>query len=142
MKKLILSAAICLSLASCSTYRKAVNSVDENQALVGPTIVLVTSVVFEKAVDDADKMDKALIIKKLADKIVEVSFSKKPTKEEIAVLIASNLPDKSHWTLLASSLSEVYAKYTEKLTDEDVEKSLAVLKNIAASLSLATQRYL
>jgi len=142
MKKLILSAAVCLSLASCSTYRKAVDAANNNDVYVGPVVTLVTSVVFEQAIDEADRVEKALIVAKLADKIAEVSFDKKPTKEEVAILIAENLPAKSHWTVLASSLSEVYAKYTDKLTDEDVAKSVAVLKNIAASLKLATQRYI
>jgi hypothetical protein len=142
MKKLILLAALCLSLASCSTFRKAVDAANSNEAYVGPVVTLVTTTVFEQAVSPEDRQEKAVIVHKLAEKIAEIKFDKKPTKAEFATLIAAQLPDKSHWLVLASSLSEVYEKYTKNLTDSDVGNTLTVIHNIAEALALSTQRYL
>lgn len=140
--KLILLALIASLITSCSTFRSAVDQANQNQALIAPTIALVTSVVFEKAVSPEDKAEKAKIVYGLADKLSELKFTKKPTQEEVLEILVSNLPAKGHWVTLATVLSTQYDKATKNVLDSDVEQTTAVIRQIAFGLRSATAPYL
>ena len=141
--KIRLLAAILLSsfLVSCATVRKGIETASDNSALITPTVALVTTVVFEKAVSAEDLADKATLVNKIADKILAAQFTAKPTQDEIEALIVANLPEKDHWKVLASYVASYYTKYTRNIADSDVEGSIAVLKAIAEGLKIAAAKY-
>lgn len=128
-------------LVSCATVRKGIEKASDNSALITPTVVLVTTVVFEKAVSAEDLADKAALVNKIADKILAAQFTTKPTQDEIEALITANLPDKDHWKVLASYVASYYSKYTKNIADSDVEGSISVLKAIAEGLKIAAAKY-
>lgn len=140
--KIAIPLALALIFTSCSTFRKVVDNIADNEALVGPTVSLITSVVFEKAVSDEDKAEKAAIVSKVAEKLNEIELTAKPTRAEFETLLSSSLPSKSHWTILVVTLGSYYEKATVKLSDSDVTGSLALIKQIAAGMSVASARYL
>lgn len=128
-------------LVSCATVRKGIEKASDNSALITPTVVLVTTVVFEKAVSAEDLADKAALVNKIADKILAAQFTTKPTQDEIEAFITANLPDKDHWKVLASYVASYYSKYTKNIADSDVEGSISVLKAIAEGLKIAAAKY-
>ena len=140
MKILIISLLFSL-IVSCATVRKGIETASDNSALITPTVALVTTVVFEKAVSTEDLADKAALVNKIADKILSAQFTAKPTQDEIEDLITANLPEKDHWEVLASYVAAYYAKYTRNIADSDVEGSIAVLKAIAEGLKIAAAKY-
>ena len=139
---LSLLAAIAILFSSCATYRKGVGAAEDNLMFISPAVSLVASVVFEKAVSQEDRSEKALIIKKLALKIAEVEFTAKPTKEIVVELVKAQLPDKAHWSSLALAVGNVYEKYTKDVLDSDVTSALAVIQEIAAGLDASASNYL
>lgn len=140
--KFLLVAITSLFFCSCATYRKGVGAAEDNLMFISPAVSLVTSVVFEKAVSQEDRSEKALIIKKLALKIAEVEFTAKPTKEMVVELVKTQLPDKAHWSSLALAVGNVYEKYTKDVLDSDVTSALAVIQEIAAGLDASASNYL
>ncbi len=140
--KLFALALVAFLFTSCAGLRSAIDKVTENGALVAPVVSIVTSLVFDKAVSEEDKAEKAAIISKLADKIADVELVAKPTREEFEKILLESLPAKTHWIALASTLSTQYDKATKNISDEDVAKTIAVIKEISFGLKSATARYI
>ena len=82
MKTAILAVlATSLLFTSCTTYRKVIDSVTENQILVAPTASLISSLIFEKAISDEDRVEKAKIVFDLSERLKVITFDAKPTRE-------------------------------------------------------------
>jgi hypothetical protein len=139
--KIILLSIAAVFLTSCAAYRSAVDEIGDNSVLVAPVVTLVTAVVFDKAVSEEDKVEKAKIVNDLADKLITLELSAKPTREEFLAKLLENLPAKTHWITLATLLSTQYEKATAKISNDDVTKTVAVIKEIAIGLKSATARY-
>ena len=143
MKTAILAAlATSLLFTSCTTYRKVIDSVTDNQILVAPTAALISSVIFEKAVSDEDRIEKARIVFNLSEKLKGITFDAKPTREDLEQFVMNSLPDKPHWVVLAATLGSYYESTTKGLSDDDVVKASKLINEIALGLSLSSQKYI
>jgi hypothetical protein len=143
MKTAILAAlATSLLFTSCTTYRKVIDSVTDNQILVAPTAALISSVIFEKAVSDEDRAEKAKIVFNLSERLKGITFDAKPTREDLEQFIINSLPNKPHWVVLAATLGSYYESTTKGLSDDDVVKAAKLINEIALGLSLSSQKYI
>lgn len=139
--KLIALSLIAAFLTSCAAYRSTIDHVTDNENLIAPAVALVTSIVFEKAVSEEDKVEKAKIIQNLAEKLIAVELTAKPTKEEFQTMILDALPGKTHWVTLAAVLATKYDSATKNISSDDVAKTVAVIREISIGLQAATARY-
>lgn len=139
---LFILAFLLLATVSCSTYRTTIDKISDNHNLISPSISLVTSVIFEKTITDEDQKAKALILENLSAKILALNFDKKPTRQEFETLLLDNLPLKTHWVILTSTLGSYYEKSTANLDDSNIKTTLEILKEIAIGIHLAIQKYL
>jgi hypothetical protein len=143
MKTAILAVlATSLLFTSCTTYRKVIDSVTENQILVAPTASLISSLIFEKAISDEDRVEKAKIVFDLSERLKVITFDAKPTREDLEQFILNSLPDKPHWVVLAASLGSYYESSTKGLPDDDIVKTTKLINEIALGLSLSSKKYI
>lgn len=139
---LFILAFLLLATVSCSTYRTTIDKISDNHNLISPSISLVTSVIFEKTITDEDQKVKALILENLSSKLFALNFDKKPSRQEFETLLLDNLPLKTHWIILTSTLGSYYEKSTINLADSDVKITLEILREIATGIHLAIGKYI
>lgn len=135
--KILLIAPICL-LFSCSTFKRVSDNVD----YVTPAAYLIASQVFERAVDDEDRVDKAILIDNVTDKLKAYVPDHKPTREEFLELIAGVLPQKPHWQSMSFLIADIYVKYSANIKEEDVESVAKVILAISEGLNQASNVYI
>ena len=142
MKYALLALSSTFLFTSCATYRKVIDSVTDSQILVAPTTTLISSVIFEKAVSDEDRVEKAQIVFDLSEKLKGITFDSKPTREDLEGFVVNVLPDKPHWAILAATLGSYYESASKGVSDQDVAKATKLINEIALGLNLASKRYL
>lgn len=142
MKYALIALSAAFLFTSCATYRKVIDSVTDSQVLVSPTVTLITSVIFEKAVSDEDRAEKAKIVFNLSEKLKGITFDAKPTREDLEGYIVNSLPNKPHWVVLAATLGSYYDAATKGVSDDDVAKATKLINEIALGLNLASKRYI
>ena len=139
---LFILAFLLLATVSCSTYTRTIDKISDNHNLISPSVSLVTSVIFEKTVTEEDQKVKALILENLTFKIINLNFDKKPTRQEFETILLDNLPLKTHWIVLTSTLGSYYEKSTANLDDSNVKTTLEILREIATGIHIAVEKYL
>ena len=142
MKYALIALFAAFLFTSCANYRSLIDSVTDSQVLVSPTVALISSVIFEKAVSDEDRIEKAQIVFNLSERLKGITFDAKPTREDFEGFIVNSLPNKPHWVVLAATLGGYYEAATKGVSDDDVAKATKLINEIALGLSLSTKNYL
>lgn len=130
--------ALAAVMCSCSTFKSIESKID----YVAPAAYLVASQVYERAISDEDRVDKAILIDNVTDKLAAYVPDHKPTREEFLVLIAEALPQKPHWQTMSFLIADLYVKYTANIKDDDVESITKVIRAISEGLNQASNQYI
>lgn len=156
MNKLVLLAVLPLSLlmigcestnpskdgeqvgGSTSTARE---KVEQALPYIKPAVTLACTAVLEAAVSPEDKQEKAKMIHDVAKVVRSLSGGSVPTVQQLDEAIANFLPEKTHWTNFANSLSDVYQNLFRQIGG-DPALALKVLNAIADGCVAATEGYL
>jgi len=107
---------------------------------VKPAVSLACSAVLEAAVSPSDRVEKARMIHDVAQVIRSLSAGAVPSTAELDQAIANFLPEKTHWTGFAQSLTDVYANLFRQIGN-DPKLALKVLNAIADGCVSATASY-
>ena len=108
---------------------------------IKPAVTLACTAVLEAAVSPEDRVEKAKMIHDVANVVRSLSKGSVPTTEELDKAVSNFLPEKTHWTNFASSLSDVYQNLFRQING-DPALALKVLTAIADGCVAATQGYL
>ena len=115
--------------------------VEQALPYIKPAVTLACTAVLEAAVSPEDRVEKAKMIHDVANVVRSLSKGSVPTTEELDKAVANFLPEKTHWTNFASSLSDVYQNLFRQING-DPALALKVLNAIADGCVAATQGYL
>lgn len=107
---------------------------------VKPAVSLACSAVLQAAVSPSDRVEKARMIHDVAQVIRSLSAGAVPSTAELDTAIANFLPEKTHWTGFAQSLTDVYANMFRQIGN-DPKLALKVLNAIADGCVSATSTY-
>lgn len=155
MNKSFLALIPAVMLAACATDNKntagestggststttAQQKVEQALPYIKPAVTLACTAVLEAAVSPADRAEKAKMIHDVANVVRALSKGNVPTTEDLDKAVANFLPEKTHWTNFASSLSDVYGNLFRQING-DPALALRVLNAIADGCVAATQGY-
>ena len=115
--------------------------VEQALPYIKPAVTLACTAVLEAAVSPEDRVEKAKMIHDVANVVRSLSKGSVPTTEELDKAVSNFLPEKTHWTNFASSLSDVYQNLFRQING-DPALALKVLNAIADGCVAATQGYL
>ena len=115
--------------------------VEQALPYIKPAVTLACTAVLEAAVSPEDRVEKAKMIHDVANVVRSLSKGSVPTTQELDKAVANFLPEKTHWTNFASSLSDVYQNLFRQING-DPALALKVLNAIADGCVAATQGYL
>ena len=107
---------------------------------VKPAVSLACTAVLEGAVSPEDRVTKAKMIHDVANVIRSLSGGSVPSADDLDEAVANFLPEKTHWTNFAASLSDVYRDLYGKIQD-DPALALKVLNAIADGCVSSTSSY-
>lgn len=154
MNKTLLSIIpLAFLLAACATNNNSggestggttstpAQKVEQALPYIKPAVTLACTAVLEAAVSPEDRVEKAKMIHDVANVVRSLSKGSVPTTEELDKAVANFLPEKTHWTNFASSLSDVYQNLFRQING-DPALALKVLNAIADGCVAATQGYL
>jgi hypothetical protein len=155
MNKTLLSIIpLALLLAACATNNNnsggestggttstPAQKVEQALPYIKPAVTLACTAVLEAAVSPEDRVEKAKMIHDVANVVRSLSKGSVPTTEELDKAVSNFLPEKTHWTNFASSLSDVYQNLFRQING-DPALALKVLNAIADGCVAATQGYL
>jgi hypothetical protein len=155
MNKTLLSIIpLALLLAACATNNNnsggestggttstPAQKVEQALPYIKPAVTLACTAVLEAAVSPEDRVEKAKMIHDVANVVRSLSKGSVPTTQELDKAVANFLPEKTHWTNFASSLSDVYQNLFRQING-DPALALKVLNAIADGCVAATQGYL
>ena len=123
------------------TTTTAAQKVEQALPYIKPAVTLACTAVLEAAVSPADRAEKAKMIHDVANVVRSLSKGNVPTTEELDKAVANFLPEKTHWTNFASSLTDVYQNLFRQING-DPALALKVLNAIADGCVSATEGYL
>lgn len=123
------------------TTTTAAQKVEQALPYIKPAVTLACTAVLEAAVSPEDRAEKAKMIHDVANVVRSLSKGNVPTTEELDKAVANFLPEKTHWTNFASSLSDVYQNLFRQING-DPALALKVLNAIADGCVQATQGYI
>jgi len=154
MNKSFLALIPAVMLAACATNNTntggestggttstAAQKVEQALPYIKPAVTLACTAVLEAAVSPEDRAEKAKMIHDVANVVRALSKGNVPTTEELDKAVANFLPEKTHWTNFASSLTDVYGNLFRQING-DPALALKVLNAIADGCVQATQGYL
>ncbi len=138
MKPLLIFALLCaLPLNSCETARKVVHQISDSYIYISPMVQLAGTVLLNEAVSDEDRVAKAEIMLKVADKLSSIPVNHKLSKEELQTILDKALPEKAHWKTLSEKVVKYYGQATANIADEDVIDVIAILAEVSDGLEKA-----
>jgi len=114
--------------------------VEQALPYIKPAVTLACTAVLEAAVSPEDKVEKAKMINSVARVVRDLSAGNVPTTQDLDKAVANFLPEKTHWTNFAASLSDVYGNVFRQING-DPALALKVLNAIADGCVAATQGY-
>jgi hypothetical protein len=149
----LLALPIAILLSSCATNNGGAGAdntggttstpaqkVEQALPYIKPAVTLACTAVLEAAVSPEDKLEKARMIHDVARVVRSLSSGNVPSANDLDKTIANFLPQKTHWTNFASSLSDVYQNMFRQING-DPALALKVLNAIADGCVAATQGY-
>ncbi|MFZ4599980.1 MAG: hypothetical protein ACOYNN_15155 [Terrimicrobiaceae bacterium] len=124
-----------------TNQNSAAQKVEAALPYVKPAVALACTAVLEAAVSDSDRVEKAKMIHDVAAVVRSLTGGSVPTVQQLDEAISNFLPEKTHWTNFADSLSDVYQNLFRQING-DPALALKVLNAIADGCVSATQTYL
>ena len=149
----LLTLPVAILLSSCATNNGGgagdntggttstpAQKVEQALPYVKPAVTLACTAVLEAAVSPEDRVEKARMIHDVANVVRSLSSGSVPSSADLDKAISNFLPQKTHWTNFASSLSDVYQNLFRQING-DPALALKVLNAIADGCVAATQGY-
>lgn len=128
------------SNSSSSTATNVRNAVEQALPYIKPAVNLACTAVLSGAVSPEDRVTKAKMIHDVANVVRSLSTGDVPSVEDLDDAVENFLPEKTHWTNFATSLSDIYKDLYSKIGD-DPTLALKVLNAIADGCVSATAGY-
>ena len=128
------------SSSSSSTATNVRNAVEQALPYIKPAVNLACTAVLSGAVSPEDRVTKAKMIHDVANVVRSLSTGDVPSVEDLDDAVENFLPEKTHWTNFATSLSDIYKDLYSKIGD-DPTLALKVLNAIADGCVSATAGY-
>lgn len=149
----LLTLPVAILLSSCATNNNGgggdntggttstpAQKVEQALPYIKPAVTLACTAVLEAAVSPEDRVEKARMIHDVANVVRSLSSGSVPSSADLDKAISNFLPQKTHWTNFASSLSDVYQNLFRQING-DPALALKVLNAIADGCVAATQGY-
>lgn len=140
---LILSASLIL-VPGCAFFEnvsKPGQTVRDYIPYIEPSVAIAASAVFVLAINEKDRVSKALVIYTVADVVQALASGVAPTPEQFESVLGDAVPDKEHWASFAVSIASVYSSVYYRVSG-DAKVSLEALVAIAGGLKKAVRPYL
>lgn len=118
----------------------AAQKVEQALPYIKPAVSLACTAVLEAAVSPEDRVQKAKMIHDVAAVVRGLSAGSVPSTEQLDNAVSNFLPEKTHWTNFASSLSDIYNNLFRQINGDPV-LALKVLNAIADGCVSATAGY-
>lgn len=144
---IFLAIAIAFSGVSCqSTSNDPYKQIERYVPYLRGSAMVITSSVFNAAISDKDKADKAKIVYDIATVIEQLTIDGDISVESIAETISKYLPVNSHWDEFAANIILIYADVyaqSQELEDQDSKRKILVkaLNQIAGGCKAAAKIY-
>lgn len=129
------------SSSSSSSSTTVQQKIEQALPYVKPAVNLACTAVLEGAVSPEDRVTKAKMIHDVANVIRSLSSGSVPSADDLDEAVANFLPEKTHWTNFAASLSDVYRDLYNQIGN-DPALALKVLNAIADGCVSATSSYI
>jgi hypothetical protein len=141
MKNTIICSLLGASLivtTGCVNWRDGSEGI---KPYVKPAVALTVLTVLDNAVDEEDRMKRALVIYHAGGVIEALASGNVPTADILAPALEGYLPEGLIWVDFIESLNDIY-KTAYSRTNGDTQLALSILVEVAAGCRQGAGRYL
>ena len=142
MKKFFLTLIIAGTLVGgttgCVSWRSNTDSV---KPYIKPAVSLTVLTVLDNAVDEEDRLKRALLMYHAGSVVERLSAGDVPDREVLKAALEEYLPEGLIWTDFIASLDDIYKTAYNRL-GEDPQKVLEIITEIAAGCRDGAGKYL
>ena len=141
MKKAFLSGILAISLigsTGCVGWR---NNVEGVKPYVKPAVSLTVLTVLDNAVDEEDRVKRALLMYHAGTIVESLASGNVPDKDAVRAALEAYLPEGVIWADFITSLDDIYKTAYNRATD-DTALVLGIVTEMAAGLRDGSGKYL